>query len=53
MKLLNICYNVIENRGACMKFIELHDVYKIYKNGVTAIANMNLKIKIIYLKFGI
>ena len=28
-----------------MKFIELHDVYKIYKNGVTAIANMNLKIK--------
>ena len=28
-----------------MKFIELHDVYKVYKNGVTAIANMNLKIK--------
>ena len=31
----------------CVKlnFIELRNVYKIYKNGVTAIANMNLKIK--------
>ena len=28
-----------------MSFIELQNVYKIYKNGVTAIANMNLKIK--------
>lgn len=28
-----------------MNFIELQNVYKIYKNGVTAIANMNLKIK--------
>ncbi len=28
-----------------MSFIELHDVYKIYKNGVTAVAGMNLKIK--------
>ena len=28
-----------------MSFIELQEVYKIYKNGVTAIADMNLKIK--------
>lgn len=28
-----------------MKFIELHNVYKVYKNGVTAITNMNLEIK--------
>lgn len=28
-----------------MSFIELQNVYKIYKNGVTAIADMNLKIK--------
>lgn len=28
-----------------MSFIELQNVYKIYKNGVTAIANMSLKIK--------
>ncbi len=28
-----------------MSFIELQDVYKIYKNGVTAIADANLKIK--------
>lgn len=28
-----------------MEFIELQNIYKIYKNGVTAIANMNLKIK--------
>ena len=28
-----------------MKFIELRNVYKVYKNGVTAITNMNLEIK--------
>lgn len=28
-----------------MSFIELQNVYKIYKNGVTAISDMNLKIK--------
>jgi cell division transport system ATP-binding protein len=28
-----------------MKFIELHNVYKVYKNGVTAITNMNIEIK--------
>ena len=28
-----------------MEFIELKDVYKVYKNGVTALAGMNLQIK--------
>lgn len=28
-----------------MEFIELKDVYKVYKNGVTALAGMNLEIK--------
>ncbi len=28
-----------------MEFIELKDVYKVYKNGVTALASINLKIK--------
>ena len=28
-----------------MEFIELKDVYKIYKNGVTGLAGVNLKIK--------
>ena len=28
-----------------MEFIELKDVYKVYKNGVTGLAGVNLKIK--------
>lgn len=32
-------------RGVKMNFIELHNVYKVYKNGVTAVADMNLSIK--------
>ena len=27
-----------------MEFIEINDCYKIYKNGVTALANGNIKI---------
>ena len=32
-------------RGVKMNFIELKNVYKVYKNGVTAVADMNLTIK--------
>ena len=28
-----------------MEFIELKDVYKVYKNGVTGLAGVNLQIK--------
>ena len=28
-----------------MSFIELKNVYKVYKNGVTAVANVNINIK--------
>ena len=35
----------IESRDVLMEFIELKDVYKIYKNGVTGLAGVNLKIK--------
>lgn len=40
-----LCYNNYYKGGSLMEFIELKDVYKVYKNGVTGLAGVNLKIK--------